>query len=115
MVENLGEIAETLVRNGMLVEHDLGRYHTKELENALNLYEEDKKDLTKLSIVSHAMSYVDLLRRHIEKEDMVAYTYAQRQLSEDLMDRVDQEIKKVEETEDSKAIREKYLGILESL
>ena len=31
------------------------------------------------------------------------------------MDRVDQEIKKVEETEDSKAIREKYLGILESL
>lgn len=115
MVENLGEIAETLVRSGMLVEHDLGRYHTKELENALYLYEEEKKDITKLSIISHAMSYVDLLRRHIEKEDMVAYTYAKRQLSKDLMDRVDQEIKQVEETEESKAIREKYMGILENL
>ena len=34
MMEELGEIAEKLIRYGMLVEHDLGRLHLLELETA---------------------------------------------------------------------------------
>lgn len=68
MLDNSDPVAEKLVRNGMLVEHDFGRYHIGELENALKQYASIPTVEGKLDIVTHAASYVDLLQRHIEKE-----------------------------------------------
>ena len=38
MLNNSDPVAEKLVRNGMLVEHDFGRFHIGELENAVKQY-----------------------------------------------------------------------------
>ena len=40
MEKYLGETAAKLIRNGMLVEHDLGRLYIRELEEAVHAYRE---------------------------------------------------------------------------
>lgn len=86
MLLRLGKIAENLVKNGMLVEHDLARLYVMELEKALDTYKDDKTSLNKLSIISNAMSYVNLLRRHIAKENEVVFPYAQRSFDNELIE-----------------------------
>lgn len=39
MLDTMESAAEKLIRNGMLVEHDLGRYHLTQLENAADRYD----------------------------------------------------------------------------
>lgn len=96
MMEDLGELADKLVRNGMLVEHDLGRLYIMELENSLRLYEKDRSSKNKLDIITNLMSYVHLLRRHIYKENKVAYRFAEKNLSNERLEQIDLEIFKVE-------------------
>lgn len=91
MLDKLGRIAENLVKNGMLVEHDLARLHVKELETALNSYEKTKSPKDKLGIIANAMGYCYLLRRHIDKENGVVYPYAQNNLDTSLMASLDEE------------------------
>ena len=43
MVEELGEAAEKAVNHGMLVEHDLGRLHVRELVSALEKVKLERK------------------------------------------------------------------------
>lgn len=89
MVQKLGRVADNLVTHGMLVEHDLGR--------------------------DHAMGYARLLKRHVEKENNVVYTFAENQLTpEDLAD-IDAKSRKFEEEEGAKGVQDHYLGILERL
>ena len=52
----------------MIVEHNLARLYVWELENALKAYQKDPTVKLKLAIVTNTMSYVYLLRRHIDKE-----------------------------------------------
>lgn len=84
MLENLGPLAEKVVRGGMLVEHQMARSYVMELENNLNLFEESKSDLKKLYILTNAMSYVSLLREHAKKENQTVYPFADKNLSEDV-------------------------------
>lgn len=91
MVENLGPAAEKLVNHGMLVEHVLGRMYIKTLEESVLRYKENKSDENRLSILTNAMGYGELLRRHIAKENDVAYTFAKRLLSEELMAKIEAE------------------------
>lgn len=97
MLKKLGRTAENLIKNGMLVEHDLARLYVMELSNALDRYEEKREDLDKLCIIGNAMSYVYLLRRHIEKENGVVYPYAQRNLEPELMLELSLEAEKFDE------------------
>lgn len=90
MLENLGKMGENLVKFGMLVEHDLARLHVKELEDAIKRYEQDKQAKDKLAIISNAMGYCYLLRRHIDKENGVVYPYAEKNLDKALMDELDE-------------------------
>lgn len=108
MLENLGPVAEKLIRNGMLVEHDLGRLYVTELENAVNEYDKDHEEDHKLDIIANAIGYGALLKRHIEKEDGVAYTYALRALSEDRLKAVDEETVLFEEQTKNEGILDKY-------
>lgn len=90
MTDNLGALAEKLIKNGMLVEHDLGRYHMGELEAALKRYDEGARVEDVLAIVTHLSAYADLLKRHIAKEDEVVYSFAERMLKEELIEEVNE-------------------------
>lgn len=113
MTENLGPVADKLVRQGMLVEHDLGRLYMANLEEALASYDIDKNEDSKLDIIANAVGYGHLLRRHIDKEDNVVYTYAERELSVELLEAVNGETKKFED--ENVDVKEKYETWLASL
>lgn len=113
MLERLGPVAEKLVRNGMLVEHDLGRYHMGELVSALKKYEQEPTIENKLSIITNASGYADLLKRHIEREDNVCYAFALRMLGDEDKKAIDDETKEFEKQQSLDGILDKYLCWLE--
>lgn len=91
MMENLGAVAEKLVKGGMLVEHDLARLHVAELEKAVDAYSKNPTAENKLDIIGNAMGYCYLLKRHAQKEDQVVYPFARRSLSADILQKLDEE------------------------
>lgn len=99
MVESLGPIAEKLIRSGMLVEHDLARFTTGQLEEAVIAYEENPTSKNKLDILANGMNYIYLLRRHATKENTVLYTFAEKNLSQEIKDKIDEESKQYESIE----------------
>lgn len=105
MQEKLGSVAEKLIQHGMLVEHDLGRYHITELESALDSYKKNPSTQGKLSIITHASAYADLLKRHIEKEDSVVYSFADRMLTKEDKKLIDEETQGVEQEAREKDIQ----------
>jgi len=112
MVEEIGETAEKVIKHGMLVEHDLGRFYIKSLEEALENYKGGNKEAI-LDVISNAISYTHLLERHIDKEDKVIYKFAQRELNEDSLKDIDNECVEFENTNSN--IREENIYILERL
>ena len=110
MLEKKAAAPEKLVRNAMLVEHDLARYHVSELDKALTQYEESPTSKAKLSILTHASGYADLLQRHINKENEVCYTYAQRLLSDESKALIDEETRDFEEKAGKEHIQERYVA-----
>lgn len=91
MEDYLGLSAQKLVRHGMLVEHNLARYYVQELEKHISIFNQHPTTKTKLSIIGLSYAYIDLLRRHIDKENKVVYPFALRQLSSDLFKKMEQE------------------------
>lgn len=84
MEMRLGPAVEKLVRGGMLVEHDLGRLYVKQLEEALNRQQRSPAEDNLLDILANAVSDTDLLERHIEKENMVGYRFAEQNLPDEV-------------------------------
>jgi hemerythrin-like domain-containing protein len=114
MMEELGPTAEKLVRYGMNVEHDLGRLHVQELEVAVaHVLDGDRE--ARLDVIANAISYTHLLNRHIHKEDEVVYKYAQNNLPEATLYRLDEECKSFEENAKEEKTQEKYLTLLSEL
>lgn len=112
MVNHLGPAAQQLVRGGMLVEHDLGRLYVAQMEEALNRWEETEDADSKLDLISNAMAYADLLRRHIQRENDVAYPFAQRSLPADIREQLDRQTRGFEENSENAALRESLLAHL---
>lgn len=112
MVEHIGETAEKAVNQGMLVEHDLGRLFVRDLVSALEKVKGGDEE-AKLDIIANAISYTHLLKRHIDKEDRVIYKFAERNLSNEVMNFIDVECKKFEINNEE--IKSKYILILEEL
>ncbi len=112
MVDEIGETAEKVIKHGMLVEHDLGRFYIKSLEEALEIYKGGNKEAI-LDVISNAISYTHLLERHIDKEDKVIYKFAQRELNEDSLKNIDNECVEFENTNSN--IKEENIYILERL
>lgn len=114
MMENMGPVADKLIRNGMLVEHDLGRLHLTQLEAAIEEYEKNPVTDHKLDIISNTVGYGALLQRHIEKEDQAAYAFAARALPADKMNDVDTETESFENQAREDGIQEHYENWLRS-
>lgn len=109
MLEKLGPLAEKLIRGGMYIEHDLGRFHMGELSKALDLYEKEPSTQAKLAIITNASAYADLLTRHAGKEDDVVFTFAARSLSDEDKKQVDMESELFEEAAKKLGTQEKYV------
>ncbi|WHH60907.1 hemerythrin domain-containing protein [Petroclostridium sp. X23] len=114
MVEEQGPAAEKLVRMGMLVEHDLGRLHMQELEAAVRKVMDGDEE-AKLDVIANAISYTHLLHRHIDKEDNVVYKFAERGLSQNTLDKINDECVGFEAEAQAKEVQERYIGLLEAL
>ncbi len=115
MEGELGALATKLVRNGMLVEHDLGRLYVSELEAALADYEKCASERARLDILVAAGSYVRLLTRHIEKENTVVFPFGERSLSSEALERVENNSRTFEEDAENSKVREEQLEILTQL
>jgi len=114
MIKEIGTVAEKLVKNGMLVEHDLGRLHMKLLEEALDKVKEGDEE-AKIDVIANAVSYTDLLTRHIDKEDKVAYTFAEKNLSEDTIYMLNKDCESFEKVQKEKGVQNKYLKLVEKM
>lgn len=115
MIDEIGPTAEVLIKNGMLVEHDLGRLYMMNLSTALDNYEEEKSLNYKLDIICAMSSYIELIKRHIEKENGAVFGFAQRMLSDDIKNKIDDESKKYELESNKKVEEIKYLEFLNKI
>ncbi len=97
MTAQLGPLAVNLIQHGMLVEHDMGRLYVSELESALERYLTDPNTMDKLQLLTGAVGYTNLLQRHVEKENNAVYPFAQRSLSQEILDTVDAETQAFED------------------
>ncbi|MBE6053225.1 MAG: hemerythrin domain-containing protein [Clostridium sartagoforme] len=112
MVSEIGETAEKVVKHGMLVEHDLGRLYVTNLDEAL-LKLKNGNEEAKLDVIANAVSYTNLLERHIHKEDNIIYKFAERELSSNTINIINEECVKFEN--EFNDIKEEYLSLLEEL
>ncbi|WP_251859593.1 hemerythrin domain-containing protein [Clostridium sp. Marseille-Q2269] len=114
MLEEIQGPTEKLVKHGMLVEHDLGRLYMQNLEKALKSLEDGEEE-AKIDIIANAVSYTDLLYRHIEKEDDVVYEFANRNLSKETLKKLDEDCDILEEEAQKKGIQDKYINLIYEL
>ena len=112
MVENLGALGEKTIKYGMLVEHDLGRLYVNNLVVALEKTKKGNEE-AKLDVIANAVSYGELLQRHIDKEDKVIYNFAKRELKPEVIEVIDKECIDYENT--NKEVKDKNILILEKL
>lgn len=109
MTDALGEMGTVLVRQGMLVEHDMGRLYVSELDAALDAQETNPAPEHLLEILVAAGSYRALLKRHIHKENNAVFPYGDTNLPANLTQWVDREMIAFDEDEDNAAVRESQL------
>lgn len=114
MVEHLGALGNKLITHGMLVEHDLGRLYIQELNAALHRVREGDEE-SRLDVIANAIGYTHLLKRHIDKEDSVVYTFARRQLPAKIMEKVESKTIDFERAATKQGTQEHYKSLLEEL
>lgn len=114
MLDELGPVAEKLIRHGMFVEHDLGRLYMKDLEEALKRVRNGDNE-AKIDIIANAVSYTNLLDRHIDKEDSVVYTFAEKNMSPESIQQINEECEKYELEMSQQNVQDKYISLVESL
>ncbi len=114
MMLELGDVADKLVRHGMLVEHDMGRLYMQDLEYAVKKVIEGDNE-SKLDVIANAVSYANLLNRHIDKEDKVVYVYAQKNLYHATQEAIDSECAAYEKSETARQAIEKYIPMLKDM
>jgi hemerythrin-like domain-containing protein len=114
MVTHLGPLGNKLITHGMLVEHDSGRLFIQELKEALTRVQ-NGDDESRLDVIANAISYTHLLQRHIEKEDSVVYTFAQRQLSPEILEKVNRDTEAFEAAAMEKGTQQQYQELVQTL
>lgn len=115
MLEQPDDLVQTLVKYGMIADHQLGRMHAMNLKKAVKDYELSPNLDSKLDIIVNAVSYGNLLVRHIDKENRVAYVYAEKILPEEVKTIINKESKDFELASEKEHFQEKYLALLEKI
>jgi hemerythrin-like domain-containing protein len=112
MIKEIGPVANKLITHGMLVEHDFGRMYVMNTLEALKAYLVGQKD-KKIDIITNAMAYCELLKRHIDKEDRVVFALAKRELNEDVLNTMNEKALVFESEHQER--KDKYISILNRL
>jgi hemerythrin-like domain-containing protein len=98
----------------MLMEHDMGRAHVKELARLAGqaeLWSAGDRE----KIADEAIGYGNLLRAHIHKEDAILYPMAEQRLSPDVLARVDEACEAYERQKTGAGGHEKLHALAEEL
>lgn len=114
MVEHLGTLGNKLITHGMLVEHDMGRLYVRELVSSLERVKHGDEE-SRIDVIANAISYTHHMKRHIDKEDLVVYTFARKQLPAEFLEKVNNDTIDFEEKASKDGIQEHYISLLESL
>ncbi|HCX64312.1 MAG TPA: hemerythrin, partial [Eubacteriaceae bacterium] len=73
------------------------------------------EDEAKIDVIANAVSYTDLLNRHIDKEDSVVYKFAENGLDSSIIEEINAQCEAFEKDAEEKQIQEKYITLLEEL
>jgi hemerythrin-like domain-containing protein len=98
----------------MLYEHQLGRGHIKSLSSSFEEFKVGNKRAID-SIISNSLSYVHLLRNHIEKENNILFKMADKVLDEAEQSRIFDAFEKLEVEKIGDGKHEEYHHLLEEL
>ncbi|MBN1397358.1 MAG: hemerythrin domain-containing protein [Bacteroidetes bacterium] len=91
----------------MLNEHQAGRDLIRRTEAALKDYDAGKKEAGE-NIGKALLQYIELLRSHIAKENNILFPMADRLMTAEDKQMLEQSFKKVEEKETGAGVHEKY-------
>jgi hemerythrin-like domain-containing protein len=111
MAEELGDVMKTGPIQGMLIEHDLGRMYIANLEE--NLKKHENGEDTRIFIIANAVSYTELLFKHIDKEDNAIYQYAKRTLKKETLEKLDRQSDEFESEASNIEKRKKYTSLVD--
>ena len=114
MNKELEKLSKSGAITGMYIEHDSGRLFMGNLEKGVHSYKECN-DEARLDIIANAISYADLLNRHIEKENTAMYKFAENMLKDSSKSYIEDECKKREDEATNEGLQDKYLVLLEEL
>jgi hemerythrin-like domain-containing protein len=98
----------------MLAEHKMGRDFVKNLNEALDKYEQGDK-AAKEQIIENASGYTQLLKQHILKEDRILYPMSDRILTSDDQKELLEDFERVEKEEMGDGVHQKYQKLVEIL
>ena len=113
-LEQLGVSREGGPIGVMLSEHDLGRMHTQDMDNAAQGLASRQKNAAK-AFQSAAEAYIDLLRRHIDKEDNVLFEIAASRLPSAKMKQLSKDFERLEKEKIGPNRHEEYHALLDGL
>lgn len=114
MKTHIGPLADKLITHGMLVEHDLGRLYMNDANDALERIRQGDSD-SRLDLIANVMNYGYLLNRHIEKEDSLIYPFGEKHLSEEVMNKINEDSMKFEEEAKLKGTQKYYIDMVKRL
>ena len=98
----------------MLHDHQLGRDHIKSLSTALEEFKGGNKHAIN-SIISSSLSYVHLLRNHIEKENNILFMMADKVLDEEEQSKIFDAFEKLEVEKIGIGKHEEFHNLLKEL
>jgi hemerythrin-like domain-containing protein len=98
----------------MLAEHDLGRLNISGMLAALRKIKSGDNRAAG-ALKESAVAYVDLLRRHIEKEDNVLFPIAAAQFSDETLAHLEIDFERLEKEEIGPGRHEEYHAMLDRL
>ncbi|NLY46877.1 MAG: hemerythrin domain-containing protein [Tissierella sp.] len=114
MNKEIEKLAKSGAITGMYIEHDSGRLFMANLEKGVESYNAGN-DEARLDIIANAICYADLLDRHIEKENVAMYKFAENMLNDTSKSYIEDECKKIEEEATNSGLQDKYIALLEEL
>ena len=91
MLEEIGPVAQKIIRNGMLVEHDQARHSARNLSNSLKNYENENSTENFLDLLGFSFKYLTLLEDHAARENTVVYPFAEKTLKKETKLKIDEE------------------------
>lgn len=98
----------------MLMEHDQGRFFTRNLRAAAERWQAGD-EAARQEVVQNALGYAALLRQHIAKENGILFPLAEKVIPLEEHDAVNAGFDHIEHVETGEGIHEKYLGLANSM